>query len=198
MLGFKNYFLGLLFYIISIPLFAQMDYSMHYYEDEYQYSAIFMEVDANIKAQVALWSSLNEVQYPNMSFTSDVEVIGHYQDGVAMVQYQGKYGFINKHGQYLIAPEYEEAHWFSEGYAPVKYQGKWSFINSQGEVLTAFIYDYVGIYSLGLAAVQRDGKWGLINHKGTEIVVPQYDAIEIDNSGNISFLVGRTWRKWQR
>lgn len=199
MQGFKNCFWGLVFCLIAMPLLAQVEHSVCNYGDEYhQHGHVFMEVDANIKEQVALWNSLNEIQAPQMSATGDIEVIGHYQDGVAMVQYQGKYGFVNKYGQYIIAPEYQEAHWFCEGYAPVKYKGKWSFINAQGEVLTAFVYDYVGIFSLGLAAVQRDEKWGVINQKGTEVIVPQYDAIEIDKFGQISFLTGRTWRKWQQ
>lgn len=184
----QSCFLSLLFLFITIPLLAQDEYQDH--------EAIFMKIEANIKEQVALWVFPSETPESQMSSVGDIEVVGYYQDGVAVVKYQNKYGFVNKYGQYIAAPEYQEVQLFCEGYAPVKHNGKWSFINQKGALLTDFVYEYVGIFNLGLAAVKRDGKWGVINQEGVEVVVPEHDAIEIDKTGQVSFLTDCTWRKW--
>lgn len=45
----------------------------------------------------------------------------------------GKFGFVNSKGKYVIEPFYDEAGYFSEGLAPVKLNGKWGFVNRKGD-----------------------------------------------------------------
>jgi hypothetical protein len=46
----------------------------------------------------------------------------HY--GLAGVQIDGRWGFIDQGGNFLVKPEYEDLKSFSEGYAPVRRKRK--------------------------------------------------------------------------
>lgn len=46
------------------------------------------------------------------------------------VMLDGVWGFIDKEGNVVVDPQYEEARPFSEGFAPVKINGKWGYISS--------------------------------------------------------------------
>lgn len=63
-------------------------------------------------------------------------------DGLAAVQdsASGLWGFIDKTGEYVIAPEYYGAYSFSEGLAAVNIDGKWGFIDTQGNVVLEPVY----------------------------------------------------------
>ena len=46
------------------------------------------------------------------------------RDGIAAVRVGKAWGYINKQGDFLIWPRYEDAWLFSEGLAPAKEHGK--------------------------------------------------------------------------
>lgn len=70
----------------------------------------------------------------------------------------GKTGFMDIHGEMVIAPSYEEAGWFSEGLAPVKKGGKWGFINKTGKVVWDFRYDLLLPPKRSIVEAFLDGK----------------------------------------
>ena len=53
---------------------------------------------------------------------------GRYYEGLAVVEYRGKYGFIDKTGKEIIPIKYDNAEFFSEGLALVKLNNKYGFI----------------------------------------------------------------------
>lgn len=55
----------------------------------------------------------------------------------------------------VIAPQYDDARYFSEGLAPVKKNGKWGYINEAGEVVIDFQYDGAHSFSEGKALVEK-------------------------------------------
>jgi hypothetical protein len=55
-----------------------------------------------------------------------------FTDGLARVQRNGKYGYINPKGEAAIPLVYDDARNFSEGLASVKQNGKWGFIDPKG------------------------------------------------------------------
>lgn len=55
-----------------------------------------------------------------------------FQEGLALVQQNGKYGYIDRTGTLIIPTQYDYAGAFSEGLAPVKQKGKWGYIDRNG------------------------------------------------------------------
>ncbi|MEG1887249.1 MAG: WG repeat-containing protein [Oscillospiraceae bacterium] len=53
----------------------------------------------------------------------------------AAVKINGKWGFVDKDGNFKIDPTYEDARSFSNGLAAVKVSGKWGFINENNEIV---------------------------------------------------------------
>jgi hypothetical protein len=103
----------------------------------------------------------------------------------------GKYGYINKKGEMVITPIFEEAYGFSEGMAKVgvgdfklnengqySFVGKYGFIDELGNVAISPEYDEVDSFSGGLAKVKVLGKYGYINKAGVMVIRPEYDSAE--------------------
>jgi outer membrane protein assembly factor BamB len=91
------------------------------------------------------------------------------------IKQYGKWGYINKKGDIVIEPQFDEADTFSEGSAPVRIGGKWGYINQTGIVVINPIYDEAGGFFEGLAAVKIDDYWGYINQRGGYVIKPKYD-----------------------
>jgi hypothetical protein len=78
----------------------------------------------------------------------------------------GKWGFINKSGDWIISSKYEEAYYFSEGLAAVKYFGNWGYIDRKGEWIIQPEFRNAKPFKEGLACVMQYNYWGYINKKG--------------------------------
>jgi len=50
-----------------------------------------------------------------------------------------KWGYIDKEGNMVIPPVYDEAHIFSGGLAPVKFNSKWGYIDTKGDIVRPFV-----------------------------------------------------------
>lgn len=69
-----------------------------------------------------------------------------------------QYGYIDKTGNYIIKPQFSQAHNFSEGLAAVGINGKWGYIDKTGQFAINPIFDYAYGFSDGLAQVMNIGK----------------------------------------
>lgn len=58
-----------------------------------------------------------------------------FQEGLAPVKVQGKWGFADKTGKLVIQPQYKEVRSFSEGLAAVKKDSQWFYIHKDGSLL---------------------------------------------------------------
>jgi translation initiation factor 6 (eIF-6) len=54
-----------------------------------------------------------------------------FREGLAGVEINGKYGFIDTKGNLVIPPVYDDAWHFSEGLARVEINGKWGYIDKR-------------------------------------------------------------------
>ncbi len=101
---------------------------------------------------------------------------GDFYDGLAPAAVNGKYGYIDKSGAFVIKPRYAAAGRFSlhnENHpqlAPVKApgeNGKWGYINRQGKLVIDFLFDDegTGFYS-GMCGVSLNGKYVTIDSNG--------------------------------
>ena len=109
--------------------------------------------------------------------TMEYFTVGNFFEGLAMVEKDGKCGFIDTTGNIVIPLEYDADRYsyFSEGLALVykggHYRnssqrihegGKCGYINKTGKVVIPLKYDNATAFSEGLAAVEKGKKQYLI------------------------------------
>ena len=66
-----------------------------------------------------------------------------FPDGLALVELNGKCGFVDKSGKEVIPCVYDFAWGFSDGLARVWLNGKWGFIDKNGKEVIPCVYDNV-------------------------------------------------------
>ncbi|WP_291950599.1 WG repeat-containing protein, partial [Campylobacter sp.] len=85
-----------------------------------------------------------------------------------------KWGFINKKGEIVIEPKFDEVWSFSEGLVRVKLNGKYGFIDKSGKFIIEPRFDKAYPFKEGLAGVLLNGKWGFINKSGEIVIEPKF------------------------
>ena len=91
---------------------------------------------------------------------------------MAIVELDGKDGYINEQGEIIIAPRFYAAWPFApNGLAMIKDHGAYGFINEQGEIVIEKKFLYASSFSAnGLAQIGRiSGDDYYINEKGEVI-----------------------------
>ncbi len=100
----------------------------------------------------------------------------------------GKWGFVNRSGHFVIKPKYDYAFNFSEGLALVYACNKFGYIDTEGNLLyRRVVFDKAHHFKEGLAAVavrvNENIKWGYINATGEMVIKPQFDSAGDFRSG---------------
>lgn len=98
------------------------------------------------------------------------------RDETATTGQPGKWGYINKRGEFVATPQFDWAYSFSEGLARVKIGDKYGYINTSLEYIVTPQFSKAWSFSEGLAPVYIGDKWGYINKKGKIVIKPQYDG----------------------
>jgi hypothetical protein len=100
--------------------------------------------------------------------------IGNFGNGLAPARnVEDKWGYINEKGDWIIQPQYSNAHTFNEYSAAVEVDfSKWGFINPKGEFVIEPQYDRHAVFKNGIAIVEKGEDIRLINPKG--VTVYQY------------------------
>ena len=117
-----------------------------------------------------------------MPFSNKYSSIESFSEGAAPVMSKaGKWGFIDKEGKEIIAPQYDgtNGHFggvygFSEGLAGMEKGGKWGYITKTGKVAIPFVYDEIRPFKEGVAGVLKGNKWGFINGTNKTIIPFKY------------------------
>lgn len=105
---------------------------------------------------------------------ADYDFIYRFSEGMAVVEKDRKYGYINASGKLIIplTGEYDSVSGFRGGLATVRKNGKEGLINTSGKLIVPCIYDVIAPFTEdGMATVVKDGKFGFMNTSG-ELVVP--------------------------
>lgn len=102
-----------------------------------------------------------------------------FVDGIALVEVNGKYGYIDESGKYIVYPKFDNARSFCEGMAVVSSGGVWGVIDKKGKWILPPLYTEIKDYSEGLAAFYSSlaEKWGFMDVKSNTRIKPQYDKI---------------------
>jgi len=81
--------------------------------------------------------------------------------GLYPINVNGKYGFMNRSGKTVIAPQFDGAFGFSEGLAQVRVGTKSGYINTKGVLVITPQFDAATQFQFGRAAVKLCcGNWG--------------------------------------
>jgi DUF971 family protein len=118
----------------------------------------------------------------NLSLGQEIEIVNEpqteYSEGLAKKQSGNKWGFIDKTGNFVIKPQFDDAHDFSEGLAAVKLNGKWGYIDKNGSFGIQLQFDDIrverGFYG-GVASVwDSDEESDLYINKRGEVIYTGY------------------------
>lgn len=97
-------------------------------------------------------------------------------NGLAPIEKNGKWGYIDAKGQMVILPQFEDAGGFAaNGLAKIKQNGKYGYIDAKGQMVIPPQFEYAGSFPTnGLAVIMQNGKWGYIDAKGQVVIPPQF------------------------
>lgn len=102
-----------------------------------------------------------------------------FSEGFANVGFDGKWGYIDKTGKYLIKPKFLYADKFSEGFAAIAVgpygNEKYGYIDKTGKIVIPIKFDDAGAFSEGLAAIKIGEEWGYIDRTGKIVIEPQFN-----------------------
>lgn len=88
------------------------------------------------------------------------------------IREDGKYGYIDRTGKVVIAPQYENTMGFNEGVAATRMNGKYGYIDTKGKWVIAPQFEFTYKFSEGLAMVRTGKKYSWINRKGETVIQP--------------------------
>jgi len=77
-----------------------------------------------------------------IAFVRGADDIDHFSDGLAAVEVDGKWGYINTSGEVVIEPQFSSAQPFVNGTAIVENGLGVGVINTQGEFIMPAAYEY--------------------------------------------------------
>jgi predicted small lipoprotein YifL len=125
-----------------------------------------------------------------------------FKDGLAAVQTDGKWGFIDINGNETVPLIYEQVGLFADGLIPVKLDGYWGFVDKNGKTVIDFIYtDVSNGFSNGRIAVSINGAYGVIDTEGNYIIPLSKDihSVGIINHPDNIYLItnGKSLFDWE-
>jgi hypothetical protein len=82
---------------------------------------------------------------------------------VSPVKFEGKYGFIDENGDWLIKPSFDSTGVFFKGFADVYKNEKAGLINSNGKLVVEYKYEYIEYYNDKIALVGIDNAFNLVH-----------------------------------
>ena len=85
-----------------------------------------------------------------------------FADGWAAVKQNGKWGFVDTQGQFLIEPQFDDALSFGQHLAAVKVGGLWGYVNVYGKIVIEPQYREVKSFHHGSAPVLTQDGWKFI------------------------------------
>lgn len=125
-----------------------------------------------------------EPQFENAQF---------FNEGLAAVKKNGKWGYIDTSATVIIPYQFEAANWFENGLAGVKLNGKWGFITTTGKWAIQPQYDSVHDFSEKLTPAKIGSKWGYIDRKGKTKIDFQFEEALAFNEGRAAIKQNNKW-----
>lgn len=100
-----------------------------------------------------------------------------FVDGLTPMNLDGKWGFVDRMGDWAIKPEFDQVELFDHGFAKVEKQNEgWGYINTTGTKVVPLRFTNLSSFHQGLAAAENENGVGLIGTDGRWRVFPKYKA----------------------
>jgi hypothetical protein len=97
---------------------------------------------------------------------SNWPTLGQGGQHLFLVSHNGRIGFIDSTGNYVIKPQFKAANEFSEGLAAIRKGAYYGFIDEIGDFVIEPQFEYATYFHEGLALVYNDGKPFFIDRTG--------------------------------
>ena len=111
------------------------------------------------------------IKYPDYPFNESIikEISLAQNILLPLKNSEDKYGFIDTIGNWIIAPQFDDAFAFSEGFASVCKNDSCFYINKEGQKVSNHYFEETESYKNGVAIVKKDNQYYLINRSGQYI-----------------------------
>lgn len=133
-----------------------------------------------------------------------------FSDDLAVIEQDGKFGYVNRKGKVVIKPQFTFARPFSEGMAVVMFPAvgdnaeTGAIIDTTGKVLATLkeastamhVEDldfHEGLRVLGMEAKKDTWKWGFVGRDGKTVIEPKFDSATRFGDGLAAVQVGNKW-----
>ena len=123
----------------------------------------------------------------------ELPYIYSFVEDLALVEKDGRFGYLDYKGKEIIKPQYEMANFFSEGLAAVRVYGKYGYIDKTNKIAIKPKFDRASYFNEGLAPVEINNKYGCIDKQGKIIISPRYEYLDIFRNGLAIFVQGQKW-----
>ncbi|MGL4874431.1 MAG: WG repeat-containing protein [Clostridium sp.] len=127
-----------------------------------------------------------------------------FEEGLASIKIDGKYGFIDYRGREVIEPLYEYTDiCFRGGKCVAKKDGKFGYINKEGKEEIPFEYEFCSEFLVSdiiegkesfYAIIEKNEKYGIIDIEGNYLIEPIYEDMKMTFFEDL--LVGRLDNKY--
>lgn len=85
-------------------------------------------------------------------------------NSLAAVKINGKWGYIDKDGNQIIKPQFDDARSFSNGLAAIMKNGYWGYSNIAGDIVIDTIFqDAREFNSSGNVLVKQENVWHMLS-----------------------------------
>lgn len=104
---------------------------------------------------------------------------------------KARWGLIDRHGGYIIPPEYNMVSYCSEGCVVCQDQnGDWFYLDFDGKRLFQQTFEEARPFDTGIATVCHSGKYGAIDLQGNTVIPFDFDRINRLGGWNSDKMVG--------
>ncbi len=97
------------------------------------------------------------------------DYVGSFNNGLAKVKFNKKWGFIDTLGVEVVPIIYHEVTTFSDGLAKVRVNEKWGMVDTNGNVIVKPTFDWIYDFEGDKAKVLVDGKPYFMNRQGQRV-----------------------------
>jgi hypothetical protein len=116
-----------------------------------------------------------------------------FGQGIAPVKVGERWGYVNRTGQMVIPPQFEDAETHSLGLAQVKVGERWGYIDRTGQMVIPPQYDEALSFFADIGAVKIGQRWGYINRTGQMVIPPRFERASTFYDNPVPVLLDGQW-----